>query len=359
MTDTAVPRITVLVPIYNVEGFLRECLDSVCAQTFTDFEAICINDGSTDGSREIIQDYLDRDRRFRVIDKANSGYGASMNQGLAAAKGEYIAILESDDYFVSDALEILYRKTAEYNAQVAKGNSVFFWTKPVRKEEHFDLVPVDQTDCLVDPQQKHEIFYLKPSIWSALYRRDFLLQNEISFLETPGASYQDASFNFKVWVAATRVVFVKDDLVFYRQDNQNSSVNSVDKAYCVVEEYAEMQRYLDKRQAPQWLYNVKTKMKYDTYMWNYERLSDALKLQFLKHMSDELARDLADGYLDKQYFYDWDLISLATILDSPEEFHTTKQVNSDAGYLAKIKMYYQAGGLPLLFRVFKRKLQRT
>ena len=79
------PTVSLLVPIYNVERYLRECLDSARAQTLDDIEVICINDGSTDGSRAIIQEYLDADPRFRVIDKANSGYGASMNMGLEAA----------------------------------------------------------------------------------------------------------------------------------------------------------------------------------------------------------------------------------------------------------------------------------
>lgn len=74
--------ISILVPIYNVEKYLHQCLDSLQAQTFSNFEVICINDGSTDGSRQIIQEYLDKDERFTVIDKPNSGYGSSMNQGL-------------------------------------------------------------------------------------------------------------------------------------------------------------------------------------------------------------------------------------------------------------------------------------
>lgn len=105
MSPTQTPQITVLVPVYNVERYLRECLDSIRAQTFVDFEAICINDGSTDASRDIIQEYLDTDARFRVIDKPNSGYGASMNMGLDAARGSYIAILESDDLYMPTALE--------------------------------------------------------------------------------------------------------------------------------------------------------------------------------------------------------------------------------------------------------------
>ena len=356
MTDISAPLISVLIPIYNVESYLEECLDSICAQTFSDFEAICINDGSTDGSRAIIQSYLDKDQRFKVIDKANSGYGASMNLGLTVAKGVYIAILESDDFFVPETLEVLYRTVSGFNAQVAKANCVFYWSKPSVKEEFVDLVPPAQIGRVVNPQAEHEIFYLKPSIWSGLYRRDFLEQNDIGFLETPGASYQDASFNFKVWTAATQVAFVKDALVYYRQDNQGSSVNSPDKAYCVVEEYAEMERYLDKRTAPEWLYTVKTKMKYDTYMWNYERLADELKLDFLEHMSAELADDQKSGRLDRQLFDEWGLINLETIIRSPEEFHAQKLANAGMGSISKARLYLRVGGLPLLLRTLKQKL---
>ena len=96
-----------LVPICNVERYLEECLDALVAQSFTDFEVLCINDGSTDGSLAIIHRYMEADARFRVIDKPNSGYGASMNMGLDNAIGEYIAILESDDFFEPNALELL------------------------------------------------------------------------------------------------------------------------------------------------------------------------------------------------------------------------------------------------------------
>ena len=86
------PRVSLLVPIYNVEKYLRECLDSARNQTLQDIEVICINDGSKDSSRTIIQEYLDADERFRVIDKENSGYGVSMNMGLEAARGDYVGI---------------------------------------------------------------------------------------------------------------------------------------------------------------------------------------------------------------------------------------------------------------------------
>ena len=172
------PAISLLIPIYNVEKYLRECLDSVLAQSFTDFEAICINDGSTDSSRAIVQEYLDADGRFRVIDKANSGYGASMNQGLDAATGKYVAILESDDAFTPDALEVLYNLATTHNAQAVKADFWFYWSQN-EKLEPCHVISEGLCGKLVNPQEVFEPFYAKPSIWSGMYNRAFLQENDI------------------------------------------------------------------------------------------------------------------------------------------------------------------------------------
>ena len=131
------PAVSLLVPIYNVERYLAECLDSALGQSLRDIEIICINDGSTDSSRKIIERYLQADPRVRVIDKPNSGYGASMNQGLDAARGEYVGILESDDFFESDALERLLDAARACDAQVAKADFWFYWSVPQARNERF------------------------------------------------------------------------------------------------------------------------------------------------------------------------------------------------------------------------------
>ena len=113
-------KISVLVPIYNVEKYLPECLDSLISQTLKDIEIICINDGSTDSSLQIIKRYAKKDSRIIVINKKNSGYGDSMNQGLAKATGEYIAIVESDDYIDEDAWENLYKLAKKHNADIVR-----------------------------------------------------------------------------------------------------------------------------------------------------------------------------------------------------------------------------------------------
>ena len=352
------PLVSLLVPIYNVEKYLRQCLDSARNQTLEDIEVICINDGSTDSSPSIIREYMAEDPRFRMIDKPNSGYGASMNKGLDAAQGKYIAILESDDYFELDALEKLYQAAETHDAEVVKANFWFYWSKPEERNESFELVTSDMAGHLVNPQIETEIFYLKPSIWSALYRRDFLKDNGIRFLETPGASFQDSSFNFKVWATATKAYYIQDEILHYRQDNESSSINSPSKVYCVCDEYAEMDRFLASRPEKASRKAVEEKMKYDTYMWNYERLTEPLRRQFIVRFAEEFQRDIESQYVDLDIFDPWKKDDLAVILTDPILFHAQRESPEEEGYGKKLVRFYHIGGPSLVLRALWRKIRR-
>lgn len=352
------PLVSLLVPIYNVEKYLRQCLDSARNQTLEDIEVICINDGSTDSSPSIIHEYMAQDARFRMIDKANSGYGASMNKGLDAAQGKYIAILESDDYFEPNALELMIKAAEENDAQVVKANFWLYWSTPEERNEPFELVTSEMAGRLVNPQVETDIFYLKPSIWSAVYRRDFLKENGIRFLETPGASFQDSSFNFKIWANATRAFYVQDGVLHYRQDNESSSVNSPSKVYCVCEEYAEMDRFLADHPEKAPLKAVEEKMKYDTYMWNYERLTEPLRRQFIFRFAEEFQRDIESQYVDLDIFDSWKRDDLAVMLKDPILFHAQRESPAEEGYIQKFKRFYHIGGMSLVARALREKMRR-
>ena len=115
-------KVSVITPVYNVKKYLRECLDSLKAQTMDDIEFVCVDDGATDGCGEILDAYAACDERFRIIHKENSGYGASMNAGLRAARGEYIGIVESDDFADKDMFRALYAAADKYKVDVVKSN---------------------------------------------------------------------------------------------------------------------------------------------------------------------------------------------------------------------------------------------
>lgn len=320
------PAISVLCPIYNVERYLDECLASLAAQTFTDFEVICINDGSTDGSRDIIEKYLQADGRFRVIDKPNSGYGASMNRGLDEARGDFVAILESDDYMIPSALAQLHRAITSLDVDVAKANFWMYWSTPTVRNELHEAFPAKKCGIVVDPAQDTDIFHAKPSIWSAIYRRSFLNEHGIRFLETPGASFQDLGFTFKVWASTSRITFLYEPLVHYRQDNENSSVNSMGKVDAVFNEYAEIGRWLDERpELREKFATVKAAMMYDSCIWNYERVADKHKLELLGLTRDAFLAEQKAGTIDLREFEPWKLLGLQTILKSPSLFHAEQQ----------------------------------
>ena len=326
----SIPKVSIVVPCYNVEKYLRECLDSVVNQTLQEIEIICINDGSTDATLSILKEYADRDNRIRVIDKANSGYGCSMNLGFELAQGEYLGIVESDDFAEPTMFETLYKAASKNNLDVAKAGFYRYSTHP--KVEN---VPIRVTAKLAGthvfcpmtdfpkPAKQTAFFKSTAAIWAGIYRRDFIRENQIQFNTTPGASYQDTGFCFKVWAKAKRVQFLDDCLLHYRIDNEQSSVHDPRKVYCICDEFAEIQRFLNEDPQSSAVTNrILACVKYKTYLWNYERLSNTLQTAFLQRFYKEFQGHLADGILDKAYFswYDWN--NLQKLLLDPDRYHT-------------------------------------
>lgn len=347
------PEVSVLIPIYNVERYLEQCLESLRDQTYGDFEAICINDGSTDGSRAIIQRFLDDDPRFRVIDKENSGYGASMNRGLNAARGRYVAILESDDFYEPDALAVLHEAAEKNSAEVVKANFNLYWSRPEERRELFRVVDTSEEGRTLRPLDDLAIFFRKPSIWSGLYRRDFLTANDIRFLETPGASYQDSGFNFKVWAAAERASFVGAPVLNYRQDNEGSSVNNPGKVFCVCDEYASMEEFVharggaDERQ----LLAILQRMKLDSYLWNYDRLAPELRPAFVARAAEEFGRALERGDVDLALFEPAAEADLRAMVADPAAFCAERDAAASSGTIGALRRYLRMGGPSLVARV--------
>lgn len=352
------PEVSVLIPIYNVERYLEQCLESLCGQTYGDFEAICINDGSTDGSRAIIQRFLDADPRFRVIDKENSGYGGSMNRGLDAASGRYVAILESDDLYEPDALAVLHEAAEKNSAEVVKANFNLYWSRPEERRELFRVVDTSEEGRTLRPLDDLAVFFRKPSIWSGLYRRDFLTANGIRFLETPGASYQDSGFNFKVWAAAERASFVGAPVLNYRQDNEGSSVNNPGKVYCVCDEYASMEEFVRERggadERP--LLAILQRMKLDSYLWNYDRLAPQLRPAFVARAAEEFGRALERGDVDLALFEPAAEADLRAIVADPAAFCAERDAAASAGTMGALRRYLRMGGPVLVARILWFKL---
>ncbi|MBO6273218.1 glycosyltransferase [bacterium] len=272
------PKVSVIIPVYNVEKYLRQCLDSVVNQTLQDIEIICVNDGSTDSSLQVLEEYAQNDFRIKIVNKSNSGYGASMNVGLNNATGEYIGIVEPDDFIGLDMYENFYKTAYENNLDFVKGYYYEYCSLPIEKNElvaNYDRNKI--CNRILKPIEYPETFVGGASIWSAIYKRDFLIKNNIRFLETPGASFQDTSFWIKVLFSAERGMFIDKAYNYYRIDNENSSVKSNSKIFCICDEMHELEkRYADNKE----FITIINSLKLDKYSWNYNRLNKQGQKQF-------------------------------------------------------------------------------
>lgn len=223
-----VPKVSVVIPVYNVEKYLARCIESVTKQTLKDIEIIIVNDGSTDDSPMIIKEYAERDGRIKVIDKPNSGYGNSMNMGIAVASGEYIGIVESDDFIKENMYESLYNLTGGGTVDLVKGNFFDYY-------EYDDKPPVvvrnRERDMIADTKEPYklrddpQISWGHPSVWSAIYRREFLRKNNIVFKEEKGGGWVDNPFFYETLCKAEGIMWTKEAYYYYFKLNPTSSSN--------------------------------------------------------------------------------------------------------------------------------------
>lgn len=354
------PKVSILVPICNVESFLRECLDSLVNQTLKDIEIICINDGSTDNSLSIIREYERRDTRIVVIDKPNSGYGDSMNKGIELAKGEYIGIVESDDFASLDMFEELYGSAKKHNLDIVRTNYLAHITGRSASEDTLveNLAACNCYGVVFNPMNNRRVFMCQPAIWTGLYRKDLLDTNDVCFLPTPGASFQDTAFYFKAFYAASRVMLLKKGYLHYRIDNANSSVKNQNKLFCVCDEYAEVWRYAmaDSKKFKQ----IKTwipRQQFEGYLWNLNRLSPELQQRFYLRYVEEFTCIRAHGLIDTNVFGSRVEHKLNRMLDNPdlyfkEEYGSVSPKRSIIACVEQLGISHAKDALRLLAQAF-------
>lgn len=281
--------VSVLIPICNSFPTLRRALDSAINQTLKNIEIICINDGSTDDSPAIIKEYMVKDKRIKTIDKKNSGYGDSMNHGLDIATGEYVAILEPDDFYEPDMLKTLYNIAKKNDLDIVKAD-FYQYNNAKDSDKRYYLIPRSKANKTLSGKGVEFIYECQPSIWSAIYRRQFLLDNKIKFQTTPGASYQDTSFNFKAFASAKRTIFLDKPVIHYRVDNAGSSINNVNnKLNYIDKEYDEIDRFISDKHLD-YLCPEAAYCRYITYRWAMSKLSMRQRRDYVKHISPLLRR---------------------------------------------------------------------
>ncbi|MDR1196141.1 MAG: glycosyltransferase family 2 protein [Endomicrobium sp.] len=220
--------ISVIVPVYNVEKYLARCLDSLLAQTFGDFEIICVNDGSADGSLKILQDYAARDPRIKIINQQNQGLSMARNNGLKIAQGKYIYFLDSDDYIHPQLLEITHNFITKYNADLvsfmydmkthkaAKRNARNFkhvW----QNYKNINKIPHKFTNNPLKFYRRKFGFKICDYIWQKLYKKEIL--DHLEFI--PNIYFEDTPHTISLLKKRPKTILLKEPLYFYNHSPQS------------------------------------------------------------------------------------------------------------------------------------------
>ncbi|MCL2888937.1 MAG: glycosyltransferase [Eggerthellaceae bacterium] len=221
------PKLSVIVPIYNVEEYLEECLDSLCAQSFSDFEVLCVNDGTTDASREIAQRYADNDPRFVIIDKANGGLSSARNAGILAALAPWLCFLDSDDFFTGDACERIVAAFERTDADVLTFGAYcyppsagFPWL-----EKHLSPRDIEYHGFSADLIFKE---MSRPFAWRTACKKSFLIEKQLFFDE--GLLFgEDQVFHFALYPRSIKTVLASDKLYHYRVSREGSLMHRVNR----------------------------------------------------------------------------------------------------------------------------------
>lgn len=220
------PLVSVVIPVYNALPYLRQCLESVVGQEYSNLEIILLNDGSTDDSLSVLRGFEEQDGRITVIDKPNQGYGATCNRGISEAHGEWVSVVEPDDWIESGMYAEMIAFALGFDE---KGTPLDIVKTPYWRICNPDTPHQQKLHCSyhnrIHPDRQpftieRGIHLLKhhPSIWSALYRRSFLEQNAIRFPEYPGAGWADNPFMAATLCAAKAIGYLDEPFYCYRED---------------------------------------------------------------------------------------------------------------------------------------------
>ena len=276
-------EVSVIIPIYNNENYLDQCLNSVCNQTLRNIEIICLNDGSTDKSLEILYKYAKQDQRIIIKNyKKNLGAGKRRNNGINIAKGKYIVFVDSDDWVEKEMLEKLF-----YNAENNCVDMVLF--NSIEHDDNYSkkriYIQEDLLNNHVFDYKYHKDLVLNRFlvVWSKFYKTDFIKQNNIKFPEI--RLLEDIQFHIDTMLAAKRITYVPDFLYHYRNSNRLSVQNSravTDKSIVILKIFDEIEL------------SFKRKNLFDKFEINF--------LRFKLNESKNILNNLDLKY--KEYFFD-------------------------------------------------------
>jgi glycosyltransferase involved in cell wall biosynthesis len=227
------PKVSIIVPVYNVEPYLRQCLDSIVNQTIRDIQIICVNDGSTDGSRAILQKYADRDSRIEIIDQQNQGGGSARNAAYPHIKGEYAYFADPDDWLDIHLCEKALRRIEETNADVVYFRALLYYPNKAPRP----TLPFNPNfpDVRIAPDHRHELLDFCGAPWRKFWKSAFLLRHQILF-SAGKRPHNDVFQNWKGCILAERIAILHEPLYHQRRLRLGSYQTTRNLWLCVIVE---------------------------------------------------------------------------------------------------------------------------
>lgn len=218
------PKVSVIIPVYNAEKYLRQCLDSICKQTLSEIEIICVDDGSSDSSLEILMEYASRDSRLKILSQRNGGAGSARNNGLKHATGEYLSFLDADDFFELNMLELAYQELEHYQADFVVFNSDQYRMdtgKYVKERWVLRMSDIPPYMPFTHRELTDNVFKTFVGwAWDKVYRRSFVAKHQLWFQEQRTSN--DLLFVFSALVLAKRIVVLDKVLAHQRRGSKDS-----------------------------------------------------------------------------------------------------------------------------------------
>lgn len=331
-------KVSVILPSLNVADYIEECLDSVIGQTLQEIEMICVDAGSSDGTLKILERYSAKDRRIRIIHSDKKSYGYQMNLGIHLAKGEYLGIVETDDYIEPDMYEELYRAAAENDLDFVKAGFEVFVT-PSEGERYLLNCPMPDCDQMISSEYfLHRELSNDIYIWNGIYRRSFLEKYHVRLNESPGAAFQDCGFRYLVDMNLRRGMFLNRSFYRYRRDNVGSSTYNPN---CVKYNLAEC-RYIRRRMEEDQMTDRKKRsfIARETVMMALEPYMtlraccepDQGTIEALNDFRRIIRKDREDGLLRQEDMLPKHWIEMRLFTENPEAFEAYLAVSSEARY---------------------------
>ena len=305
MTDI---KVSVIIPVYNVEKYLRQNLESVANQTLKDIEIICVDDGSTDSSFEIVKEFAEKDSRFIAVSQENGGAGAARNNGLRRAKGKYLSFLDSDDFFDEKMLEEAYNK-----AEATQADFVVFQSDQYYEEtKEFKDVSWTLRYAEIPPYEPFGRRSMTDNVfkvfvgwaWDKLYNREFVLKNNLWFQEQRTSN--DMLFVFSAVAIAKKIACVEKGkvLAHQRRNNKDSLSNTREKSWDC---FYHALTALKQRLVDEGIYKELEK-DYINYalhfsLWNLNTLAEPTYSKLYDKLKNEWWQELGVADKDVSYFY--------------------------------------------------------